>query len=99
MSELLNEEKTLIPETTVAVDICKEAKRIEDTNGTEKNSSEKGGNRVAQETKEEKELQIPVQKIQKDNPAKDAKTEEEEGSINTEKSDLKEKYEDWRKDK
>ena len=89
MSELLNEEKTLIPETTVAVDICKEAKRIEDTNGTEKNSSEKEANIGAQETKEEKEMQISVKNIQKENPAKDAITEKEEESSNTEKADLK----------
>ena len=89
MSESLNEEKILIPETTVAMDICKEAKRIEDTNGTEKNSSEKEANIGAQETKEEKEMQISVKNIQKENPAKDAITEKEEESSNTEKADLK----------
>ena len=90
MSKTLNEEKILIPEKTV--DICIEAKRIEDTNGTEKDSSEKESGIVAHETKEEEETQITVKNIQKDNPVKDAKTEvEEEESIMTEKADLNEK--------
>ena len=90
MSKTLGEEKIPIPSATVAADVSKEAKNSGDTNGTDKDFSEKESSIIALKTKEKEEIAITIKDISQDYPAKDAEVQEEKESKKIERENLKE---------